>query len=57
MSTDLTILRYAQLFELLRQQNQSENTSARLRTRSFARVQLDSQEAAQVKLLAIKSWN
>ncbi len=57
MPTDLTILRHAQLFELLRQQNQSENTSDRLRARGFARVQLDSQEASQVKLLAINSWN
>ena len=56
MFTDPSIMRHAQLFELLRQQNLSEHTSARLRARSFARAQLDQEDAAMLQSLAVSSW-
>jgi len=56
MPPDLTALRHAQLFELLRQQNLSENTSARLRARSFARAEMDSDDATMLRSLAVQSW-
>jgi hypothetical protein len=56
MPPDLTAARHAQLFELLRYENLSERTSARLRAREFARTQLDSQEASELRLLAVNSW-
>ncbi len=56
MSTDPSITRHTQLFELLRHQNLSEATSARLRSNRFARAQLDQEEAAMLKSLAVSSW-
>ena len=56
MHSDQIRLRHAQLFELLRQQNMSEKTSARLRGRGFARAQIDQDEAAMVRAMAVKSW-
>jgi len=56
MHSDQSRLRHAQLFELLRQQNMSEKTSARLRARGFARAKIDQDEAAMVRTLAVKSW-
>lgn len=56
MSPDLTRLRHAQLFELLRQQNISESTSARLRARKFARAQIDHDDAAMIRAMAVNSW-
>ncbi|MFT7594775.1 MAG: hypothetical protein ACI8R4_002099 [Paracoccaceae bacterium] len=49
-------LRHAQLFELLRQQNMSEKTTTRLRVREFARTQIDQDEAAMLRALAVNSW-
>ena len=56
MPPNQTRLRHAQLFELLRQQNMSEKTTARLRVRAFAREQIDQDEAAVVRALAVNSW-
>lgn len=56
MSPDLTPLRHAQLFELLRQQSLSESTSTRLRARGFARAQLDRQDALDIRATAVSSW-
>lgn len=56
MLPDLTAIRHAQLFELLRQQNLSDHISARLRARSFARNQLDQDEAAMIRSVAMNSW-
>lgn len=56
MPLDLTALRHAQLFELLRQQNLSEHTSARLRAHRFARAQMDQDDAAAIRSLAVNSW-
>lgn len=56
MTTDRPMIRHAQLFELLRQENLSEHTSARLRSRRFARAQLDQEEAAMLQSLAVRSW-
>ena len=56
MHPDQSRLRHAQLFELLRQQNMSEKTTARLRARGFARAQIDQDEAAMVRALAVRSW-
>ena len=56
MPPDLTAARHALLFELLRHQNLSEDTSARLRARDFAREHLNSQEASELRLLAVNSW-
>jgi len=56
MPHDLTPLRLAQLFELLRQQNLSQHTSDRLRARGYARALLDNQEASEVRILAANSW-
>jgi len=56
MPQDLTTLRHAQLFELLRQQNLSEQTSARLRVRNFARADLDLEDAAMIRVMAVGSW-
>jgi len=56
MPQDLTALRHAQLFELLRQQNLSEQTSARLRVRSFTRADLDHEDAAMIRVMAVGSW-
>ena len=56
MPADLTALRHAQLFELLRQQNLSEHTTARLRARRFARSSIDNEEAVSVQSLAVNSW-
>ena len=57
MPPDTTAARHAQLFELLRHENLSERTSARLRAREFARTYLDSEEASELRLLAVSSWN
>ena len=56
MPLDLTALRHAQLFELLRQENLSESTSARLRAHRFARSELDQEEAVCVQMQAVQSW-
>jgi len=56
MPKDLPPLRHAQLFELLRQQNLSEQTSARLHARRFARADLDGDDAAMIRLMAVGSW-
>lgn len=56
MHPNQTRLRHARLFELLRQQNLSERTSARLRVRGFARTQIDQDEAAMLCALAVNSW-
>jgi len=56
MYYDPTRLRHARLFELLRQQNLSEKTSARLRAREFARAKIDQDEAAMICALAVNSW-
>lgn len=48
--------RHMRLFELIRQQNLSEVTAARLRARGFARDRLDRDEAAALQLLAVQSW-
>ena len=56
MPTDLTALRHAQLFELLRQENLSEHTSARLRARGFGRAPMDQEDAASLCALAVNSW-
>lgn len=56
MLADLTTLRHVQLFELLRQQNLSEHTSARLRARDFARSMIDQDDAASLCKLAMSSW-
>ncbi len=56
MPPDLTALRHAQLFELLRQENLSENTSSRLRARSFARAEIDRDDAAILRSMATDSW-
>ena len=57
MPPDLTAARHAELFELLRHENLSERTSARLRARDFARTHLDSQEASELRVAAVNSWN
>jgi hypothetical protein len=55
MPPDLTTTRHAQLFELLRQESLSNRTSTRLRARSFARAQIDTDEAADIRALAVDS--
>ncbi len=57
MHPDLNAPRHAQLFELLRHENLSEHTSARLRARGYARAQLDHDDAVTVRSLAIDSWS
>ena len=44
------------LFDLLHQESQSEQTSTRLRARSFARQELDREEAARIQAQALASW-
>jgi len=56
MPPDLTTTRHAQLFELLRQETLSNRTSTRLRARSFARAQIDTDDAADIRALAVNSW-
>lgn len=61
MFPDLTPIRHAQLFELLRQKNLSESTSVRLNARRVSRartdrVNIDQQNAAMLCTLAIESW-
>lgn len=56
MPHDTRPQRHAQLFELLRQQSLSESTTTRLRARSFARAQLDQQDAQDIRALAVSSW-
>ena len=56
MAPDLTRLRHAQLFEILRQQSISERASARLRARGFAREQIDHDDAAMIRAMAVQSW-
>lgn len=54
--TELPDGRHTRLFELIRQQNLSEVTAARLRARRFARDRLDREEAATLQALAVQSW-
>jgi len=56
MTINQSRIRHAQLFELLRQQNLSDHTSARLRSHRFARAQLDQEDAAMLQSLAVSSW-
>lgn len=56
MPPDLTRLRHRQLFELLRHQNLSESTSARLNARRITQSQIDRDDAVSVRLLAMNSW-
>ncbi|MCF6231773.1 MAG: hypothetical protein L3J36_01535 [Rhodobacteraceae bacterium] len=49
-------IRHTLLFTLLHQKTQSEQTSARLHARSFARQELDRDEARQIQSMALASW-
>lgn len=55
MFPDLTALRHAQLFELLRQKTLSEHTSARLQAHRFARAHMDHDDAVMLRTLAVDS--
>ena len=56
MPPDLNALRHSQLFDLLHQETQSEQTSTRLRARGFARQEQDREEAARIRAQALASW-
>lgn len=47
-------IRHAQLFELLRQENLSEQTVERQRSRGRSRI--DPDEAAALQAIAVRSW-
>lgn len=54
MQSDLTAMRRARLFELLRQQNLSRQIDQRLK--GAARQRQGGDEAALLRSLAMKSW-
>ncbi len=57
MHTETETMRHAQLFELLRQQNLSQSTSARLRVHQLAESERHRDEAASLLALAQSSWH
>lgn len=56
MPPESTPLRHSQLFSLLHQETQSEQTATRLHARGFARQDLDMAEAKHIQSMALASW-
>jgi hypothetical protein len=56
MYENLTALRHAMLFELLRQQNLSVRTTASLRAHQNAKTHIDHDDAMMIRGKAVQSW-